>query len=73
MVNYSYILISVAQVDLSDVLIIVAEIQSEHMVKHHHVYMLKSGRISMCGLTPANVAYVAKAINETLKTLPHKL
>ncbi|XP_019864942.1 aspartate aminotransferase, cytoplasmic [Aethina tumida] len=49
------------------------EIQSEHMVKHHHVYMLKSGRISMCGLTPANVAYVAKAINETLKTLPHKL
>ncbi|KAJ8951848.1 hypothetical protein NQ318_019823 [Aromia moschata] len=45
------------------------EIQSLHMVKKHHVYMLRSGRISMCGLTPSNVDYVAKAIYETLTTL----
>ncbi|KAF7284028.1 glutamate oxaloacetate transaminase 1 [Rhynchophorus ferrugineus] len=48
------------------------EAQSEHMVKKHHIYMLKSGRISMCGLTPSNVEYVAKSINETLSTLPSK-
>ncbi|RZC38248.1 Aminotran 1 2 domain containing protein [Asbolus verrucosus] len=42
------------------------ERQSEHMIKQHHVYMLRSGRISMCGVTPSNVEYVAKAINETV-------
>ncbi|KAJ8982503.1 hypothetical protein NQ317_018543 [Molorchus minor] len=46
------------------------EIQSLNMVKKHHVYMLRSGRISMCGLTPSNVDYVAKAIYETVTTLP---
>lgn len=42
------------------------------MVKKHHVYMLKSGRISMCGLTPNNVTYVAQSIHETLTTVPAK-
>lgn len=45
------------------------EIQSLHMVNHHHVYMLKSGRISMAGLTPGNVKYVAQAINETVNNV----
>ncbi|XP_025832027.1 aspartate aminotransferase, cytoplasmic [Agrilus planipennis] len=40
--------------------------QSEHMVKKYHIYMLRSGRISMCGLTSSNVEYVANAIKETL-------
>jgi len=31
-----------------------------------HLYLLKSGRISMCGLTSKNVDYVAKAINEAV-------
>lgn len=42
------------------------EVQSENMIKKHHVYMLRSGRISMCGVTPSNVEYVAKAICETV-------
>lgn len=42
------------------------ERQSEHMINKHHVYMLRSGRISMCGLTPGNVDYVAQAIHETV-------
>ncbi|XP_030748126.1 aspartate aminotransferase, cytoplasmic [Sitophilus oryzae] len=46
--------------------------QSQHMVKMHHVYMLSSGRISMCGLTHSNVEYVAKSIKETLTDLPSK-
>ncbi|CAG9766522.1 unnamed protein product [Ceutorhynchus assimilis] len=47
--------------------------QSQHMVKKHHVYMLKSGRISMCGITPNNVKYVAASIYETLTALPSKI
>ncbi|XP_066255345.1 aspartate aminotransferase, cytoplasmic [Euwallacea similis] len=48
------------------------EAQSLLMVQKFHVYMLKSGRISMCGITPNNVNYVAKSIFETLTTLPAK-
>jgi len=33
--------------------------QSTTMVDKHHVYMTKNGRISIAGLTKANVAYVA--------------
>jgi len=36
--------------------------------KEKHLYMLKSGRISMCGVTPGNIDYVAKAINEAVNT-----
>ncbi|KAH3785994.1 aspartate aminotransferase, cytoplasmic-like [Dreissena polymorpha] len=39
------------------------EHQSEQMVKRFHIYMLKSGRISMAGLNSQNLDYVAKAIN----------
>jgi len=49
------------------------ERQSMHMIEKHHIYMLKSGRISMCGLTKANVDYVAKAIHETVTNLPSSL
>ncbi|CAH1173997.1 unnamed protein product [Phaedon cochleariae] len=48
-----------------------SEKQSLHMVKKHHIYMLRSGRISMCGLTPKNVEYVAKAIHETVCSIPN--
>ncbi|KAJ8940037.1 hypothetical protein NQ314_010869 [Rhamnusium bicolor] len=47
------------------------EIQSENMVKKYHIYMLRSGRISMCGLTPSNVDYVAEAIKDTVTSLPN--
>nr|BBA45747.1 glutamate oxaloacetate transaminase, cytoplasmic [Pachyrhynchus infernalis] len=45
------------------------EAQSEHMVKKHHIYMLRSGRICMCGIILSNVEYVARAINETLTSI----
>lgn len=38
--------------------------QSEAMVKEHHVYMTKNGRISVCGLTRKNVEYVARCIKD---------
>lgn len=49
------------------------EIQSRYMIEKHHIYMLKSGRISMCGLTSANVEYVAQAIYDTLTSVGNKL
>lgn len=44
----------------------VLENQSIYMVQKHHIYMLRSGRINMCGLNPSNVDYVAQAIHETV-------
>lgn len=38
--------------------------QSDKMVKKHHVYMTKNGRISVAGLTVKNVPYVAKCIKD---------
>ena len=40
--------------------------QSEAMVTKHHVYMTKNGRISVAGLTTANVDYVANAIKDVV-------
>ena len=36
------------------------------LLEEKHIYMLKNGRINMCGLTPANRDYVAESINEAL-------
>ena len=38
----------------------------EYMVKEKHIYLLKNGRISVAGLTPSNVAYVAESMNEAV-------
>ncbi|KAB0797642.1 hypothetical protein PPYR_08635 [Photinus pyralis] len=42
------------------------EQQSVHMVKKHHIYMLKSGRINMSGMKSTDIEYIAQAIKETL-------
>jgi len=38
----------------------------EFLVNEKHIYLLKSGRISMCGVTPGNLDYVASSINEAV-------
>ena len=38
--------------------------QSDAMVKKHHIYMTKNGRISVAGLTTKNCEYVAKCIKD---------
>ncbi|CAG9536555.1 unnamed protein product [Cercopithifilaria johnstoni] len=43
--------------------------QVDHLVKEHKVFLLKDGRINVCGLNPQNVEYVAKAINETVTNI----
>ena len=36
--------------------------------KEFHVYLLPSGRMSVCGLNEDNIDYVAHAISEVVKT-----
>lgn len=44
----------------------ISERQVEHIMEHYHIYLLRSGRINMCGLNENNLDYVAKAIHETV-------
>lgn len=46
------------------------ERQVEHLMDHYHIYLLRSGRINMCGLNEKNIDYVAKAIHETVIQFP---
>ena len=39
------------------------------MIREKHIYLLKSGRISMCGVTPSNIDYVAASINQAVTQL----
>ena len=41
--------------------------QVERLKEDYHVYITKDGRISMAGVTTANVKYVASAIHEVTK------
>jgi len=40
--------------------------QSTFLTQEKHIYLLKSGRISMCGVTPGNIDYVAESIHEAV-------
>jgi len=46
-----------------------SQAQSEFLVKEKHIYLLKSGRISMCGVTPQNIDYVASSIHEAVTSI----
>ncbi|XP_050533697.1 aspartate aminotransferase, cytoplasmic [Daktulosphaira vitifoliae] len=39
----------------------------EYLRNKYHIYMLRSGRINVCGLNKNNINYVAEAINESLR------
>lgn len=43
------------------------EAQVKHLVEKYHIYLPKSGRISIAGLNPNNIDYVAKAFNDVVK------
>ncbi|KAL9983331.1 hypothetical protein ACROYT_G005484 [Oculina patagonica] len=42
--------------------------QVELLASKHHIYLLNSGRVNMCGITSHNVDYVAQAIYEAVTT-----
>ncbi len=37
------------------------------LTSKYHIYLLKSGRVNMCGLNTKNVDYVAKAIDDVVR------
>jgi aspartate aminotransferase len=41
--------------------------QCDVLMKEFHVYLLRSGRISLCGLNPKNTQYVARAIDAAVR------
>lgn len=47
-----------------------SEKQVEHLVNKYHIYLLRSGRINMCGLNENNLDYVANAIHEAVTLFP---
>ena len=49
-----------------------AAMQVEYLTKKHHIYLLKNGRINMCGLNSSNIEYVADAIKDAVTTHPEK-
>jgi len=40
--------------------------ECERLIKEHHVYLLKSGRISLAGLNKTNMQYMVDAIHEVM-------
>lgn len=42
--------------------------QVEFLATKHHIYLLNSGRVNMCGITSHNVEYVAQAIYDAVTT-----
>ena len=38
-------------------------------MKKYHIYLLRSGRINMCGLNEKNLDYVAEAIHDAITTV----
>ena len=36
------------------------------LINEKHIYLLKNGRISMCGIFPKNIDYVAESIHEAV-------
>lgn len=46
------------------------ENQVKCLTDEYHIYLRKTGRISLCGLNDSNIAYVAKAIHATVTTVP---
>jgi len=45
-----------------------APLAVEKLISEHHIYLLKGGRISMCGITTGNLDYVAECIHKVVTT-----
>jgi len=47
--------------------------QCERLIKEHHIYLLKSGRISLAGLNHSNVQYMVDSVDEVVRFSQSKL
>lgn len=57
--------------ETNNFLYFIAEKQVLLLIDRFHIYLLKTGRISMSGLNENNVAYVANAIHTAVTTIPN--
>lgn len=44
--------------------------QCERLTQEHHIYLLKSGRISLAGLNKSNVQYMVDSVDEVVRSCP---
>lgn len=49
------------------------EKQCEFLIQQHHIYLLRSGRINVCGISPNNVDKVTKAFHEAVTTIKNDI
>ena len=47
------------------------EAQVDYLVGKHRIYMLKNGRMNVCGLNSKNVRQVAEAIDDCVRNFSH--
>lgn len=47
-----------------------SEAQCERLTKEHHIYLLKSGRISLAGLNKGNIQYMIDCVDEVVRKCP---
>merc|ERR1719401_2639852 len=50
-----------------------SQAQCERLIKEHHIYLLKSGRISMAGLNKSNIGYMVNSVDEVVRFIPSKM
>lgn len=50
------------------VYVYVVAVAVDKLIKEHHIYLLKGGRINMCGLNTTNIDYVAKCFYQVVST-----
>mmetsp|Transcript_41381 Transcript_41381/g.95211 ORF Transcript_41381/g.95211 Transcript_41381/m.95211 type:complete len:411 (+) Transcript_41381:74-1306(+) len=50
-----------------------SETQCDRLIKEHHIYLLKSGRISLAGLNKANMKHMIDSVDEVVRFIPSKL
>ena len=46
--------------------------QVEYLISRYHIYLMKSGRISLCGLNSANIQYFVDAVKDALAVHPER-
>merc|ERR1712187_821800 len=44
--------------------------QCERLISEHHIYLLKSGRISLAGLNKGNIQYMIDCVDEVVRNAP---
>merc|ERR1740127_175823 len=47
-----------------------SQAQCERLISQHHIYLLKSGRISLAGLNKANIQYMVDSVDEVVRACP---